>query len=96
MPTASRGGRSVVPMGVVLIILSLVCFWIAAGLYLVMAMVQEAVSRSIFLAFGACACIVGAFALVVGDAAMPVLFLGGNMVFPAFVAGWALADGCRR
>jgi curved DNA-binding protein CbpA len=91
----SRKGRSVVPMGVILIVLSLACFWLAGVLYGIVAFTQEALSRSIMTAFILCACLVGIFAAVTPEAFGPVLMLGGNMVFPAFVGGWALADRAR-
>jgi len=96
MTTGSSSGRSVVPMGVILVVLSLVCFWLAGLLYAGAASLQEALSRSVVTAFIVCACIVGMFAAVLSGAAAPVLILGGNMVFPAFVGGWALGDSMRR
>lgn len=94
--TSSRQGRSVVPMGVILVILSVACFWLAAVLYAVVAATQEALSRSILLAFAVSACVVAMFAGVAPDSSGPILGFGGNMVFPAFVAGWALADRSAR
>jgi len=90
--TSSRSGRSVVPMGVILVILSLACFWLAAVLYAALAATQEALSRSILIAFALSASLVGIFACMAPHAWGPILGFGGNMVFPAMVAGWALAD----
>jgi hypothetical protein len=96
MTTSASGGRSVVPMGVILVVLSLVCFWLAGLLYAGAASLQEALSRSVVTAFIVCACIVGMFAAVLTGVAAPVLILGGNLVFPAFVGGWALGDSLRQ
>lgn len=84
-----------VPMGVILVLLSLACFWMAGLLYTVMAITQEALSRSIVAAFVICAIIVLLFAVAVPAAPLGVLLLGGNMVFPAFIGGWALGDALR-
>lgn len=95
MTSSSRRSRSVVPMGVILVLLSLACFWMAGLLYTVMAITQEALSRSIVAAFVICAIIVLLFAVAVPAAPLGVLLLGGNMVFPAFIGGWALGDALR-
>jgi len=79
-------------MGVILVILSLACFWLAAVLYAALAATQEALSRSILIAFALSASLVGIFACMAPHAWGPILGFGGNMVFPAMVAGWALAD----
>ncbi len=94
--SSSRRNRSVVPMGVILVLLSVACFWLAGLLYAAVAATQEALSRSILLAFLICAILVTMFAAVVQNALAPVLMFGGNMVFPAFVGAWALADRAHR
>lgn len=93
--TSAPSGRSVVPMGVILVVLSLVCFWLAGLLYVAVAAIQEALSRSVIAAFVTCGGIVGVFAAVMPEASLPVFLLGGNLVFPAFVCGWVLGDGTR-
>lgn len=96
MPAPGAGARSAVPMGLILIMLSLVCFWISGILYLAAAAAQDAVSRSIVFAFMACGAIVALFALVSDINWGATALLGGNLAFPAYVAGWIAADGGRR
>ncbi len=83
-------------MGLILIMLSLVCFWISGLLYFFAASAQDAVSRSITIAFVVCGAIVTLFALVSEANWIPTILLGGNLAFPAYIGGWVSGDGGRR
>ena len=95
MPAPGARSRSAVPMGVILIMLSLVCFWISGVLYFLAASAQDALSRSITFAFFVCGAIVLLFGLVSDINWMPTILLGGNLAFPAYIAGWSVGDGGR-
>jgi curved DNA-binding protein CbpA len=95
-PPPSNRQRSAVPMGLILVMMSLVCFWLAGLVYVIVAAAQEAASSSIITAFAVCSVVVALYALLVTGVWLPVLLLGGNLVFPAFVGGWALGDSNRR
>ncbi|NLH98828.1 MAG: DnaJ domain-containing protein [Chthonomonadales bacterium] len=94
-PVSARS-RPTVPIGAILVMMSVVCFWLAGVMYVFAAASQEALSRSIIIAFGVSAAIVAVFAVFNPLAWLPVVLLGGNLVFPAFVGAWALGDGARR
>jgi curved DNA-binding protein CbpA len=95
LPASGPKPRVAAPMGVVLVMMSLVCFWLAGGVYVAKAGTQDAGSRSIVSAFGVSAVVVSLFAATTPGLWAPILLLGGNLVFPAFVGGWILGDGGR-
>ena len=93
---AGRSRRFVVPFGAVLIVCAIAWFYLAFVLYMLRSFRQEMVSRSIVRSFVASFAIVAAYALCRADAAIYFLMSGGNIVYIAFIAGWAAADGFRR
>ncbi len=88
-------GRRVLPLGIALTGFSLVWFYAAFAVFMMVAFAQETVSRSILRAFAASFGLVALFALVRIDSAFPLLVCGGNLVFPAFIVGWIAGDAFR-
>lgn len=92
-------GRRVLPLGIALVGFSVVWFYAAFAVFMRIALTQETVSRSILRAFQASFGLVACFALATlprGESAIPILLFGGNLVFPAFVAGWVGAEAFRE
>jgi|GEM_PF-541502 len=86
------GGHNPVPMGVLLLVLSLFSFWAAALLHLILSALQEARVDSILRVFGAVAALVLMFTALYEPARTQVFFFGGNLAFLSFVFGWFLGD----
>lgn len=81
-----------VPVGVLLIVLSLLSFWAAALLHLILSALQEARVDSILRVFGGVAFLVLFLTAVYDPGRSQVFLFGGNVAFVAFLAGWALGD----
>lgn len=88
-------GRRVLPLGIALVGFSVVWFYAAFAVFLMVAYAQDALSRSMWRAFLASLGLVACFALLRPLGAIPMLLFGGNLVFPAFIAGWIAADAFR-
>ena len=91
VPLAVRRARSV-PVGVAVMLLSVVFFYGAAAFYLLVAVVQEHASSSVMRVLGAVVGIVLLAAVMYAPARPEVLLFGGNVVFPAMVGGWYLGQ----
>lgn len=91
------GGRGVayVPMGLVIIVLSVFNFYVAAAIYAVTSLLQESLTRTMQRVFVAVVAVVGLLALSYEPGHFQVLLWGGNIVFLAFVIGWLLGDFFR-
>lgn len=92
---SSRGGRSFVPMGLIMVILSVFSFYLAAVIYTAYSASQDALTASMKRVFVAVLAVVGALAAVYAPGHLQVLLWGGNIVFIAFVIGWLLGDFFR-
>jgi len=93
-PSISASGMKQVsyPIGLLLVILSLFNFYAAAGIYLIIGLLQESISGSIFRTFAATVLLTLAAAAVYNSAGREVLLFGGNVVFLALLLGWGIGD----
>ena len=97
--TGSGSGTKAPPLGIVIILMGLVFFWIAAALHLTIALLQESLTPSLLKLYGAIAFLTTLFAICWsmpnnGGAGQTLLF-GGNIIFAGFVVGWLLGDFFR-
>jgi len=91
IPLAARRARSL-PIGIAVVLLSVVLFYGAAAFYLLVAAFQERVSRSVLRLCAAVIAIAVFAAAMYVPARGQVLLYGGNVVFPAMVAGWYVGE----
>ncbi|MEJ5297909.1 MAG: DnaJ domain-containing protein [Armatimonadota bacterium] len=91
--TITRGAArpQAAPVGLLLVGVSLVLFWLALGVYLAMASVQDSMSRSLTRAFTVTLIFVLAAALL-SQMHVAMLLFGGNVVFVSLLAGWWMVD----
>lgn len=89
----TRGG-TFIPLGLIVVVVSVINFWAAAALYAVVTGMQESFTPTMRRVFGAVAAIVVLLAVVYPGHGQVLLF-GGNVVFLAFVIGWLLGDFFR-
>lgn len=86
------------PLGILLGVVSGICFYIGAALYVIAASVQESLSSSVLLVMACSAVITGAFAGIAYfsgtgmEQCRQILLFGGNVVFLAALAGWFIGD----
>jgi len=83
------------PIGLILIIFNFFNFYLAAGVYILIGLIQESLSKSLLRAFAATICVTALAFLVYAPDPSHVLLFGGNIVFPALLFGWALGDMFR-
>ncbi len=93
--TVSAGRRVSYPIGLILVILNLFSFYVAAGIYLLAGVVQDGISRSVMKAFVATVCLLALIGMLYPSGSSQVLVWGGNLVFPALLFGWAVGDMVR-
>lgn len=83
-----------------LAVISILSFWAAMGLYLLVGATQQAFSASLSRIMGGVAAVVGLLSLASwrhGDAlALQTLVWGGNLAYAGAMMGWAAADSLRR
>jgi hypothetical protein len=91
-PGSGRRGAPQVPMGLVLLALSVVSFWAAALLHTIIAALQEGRLDTLLKVFGAVAGVVLFVTAVYDPSRAQVFLFGGNVVFLAFAFGWLLGD----
>lgn len=90
------GRRSMtVPVGLIMIVMNLFSFYIAALMYFVIGIVQESLSKSVLKALGIVVVLTFGIALSYPTGTPQVLIFGGNVVFPAMLVGWGIGDICR-
>ena len=92
---ASSGGGRFVPLGAVLIVLSVVNFYAAALLYLIVSFFNEAITPSLLKVFGVVVGVVLILSAFYEPGHGQVLLFGGNVVFLALLLGWVLGDFFR-
>ena len=92
--TGSRAG-TLVPMGLIAVVISVVNFWAAAAVYGAATSVQGSFTPTMRRVFGAVAAVVVLLAVVYEPGHIQVLIFGGNVVFLSFVIGWLLGDFFR-
>jgi curved DNA-binding protein CbpA len=91
---AARGG-SFLPLGLLMIVVSVVNFYAAAALYAIVTALQESFTTSMMRVFGAVTGVVVLLAVIYQPDHVQVLIFGGNVVFISFVIGWLLGDFFR-
>ena len=89
-----------ISLGVLLVLFSLVSFYLSLTVYLFIALVKSRFSRSIFRVYAMVLLLAGAFALAYQPAnahssEMQVFLFGGNLLFPTALLGWAIGDAIR-
>lgn len=89
-----RGG-SFLPLGALLVVLSLLNFYVAAALYTVVALVQESLTPSLIRVFVTVVGVVLLLGAFYEPGHLQVLLWGGNIVFLTFLTGWFLGDFFR-
>jgi len=85
----------VAPLGLLLLVVSVVSFYAAATLYVIVAALQEIAMKSMLRVFAAVIVITLLLAAVYDPGHVQVLLFGGNVVFLAFAFGWFLGDFFR-
>jgi tetratricopeptide (TPR) repeat protein len=91
----SQRGGAYLPLGLLVIVLSVLNFYLAAVVYAVVTFIQESFTPSMVRVFGAVMIAVGLLAMAYPHNHFQVLLFGGNVVFIAFVVGWLLGDFFR-
>lgn len=92
---ARRAGSA--PVGLVLAVCSVICFWLALGLYAVSSTVQDSVSKNLVRAFSVTSLAVLGNALFCNDAfQIAILAFGGNFIFVSMLLGWWFTDSMRE
>jgi curved DNA-binding protein CbpA len=89
-----RGGNYF-PLGLVIVVLSVLNFYLAAAVYTVVALMQESFTQSMRRVFGVVLFVVVVLAGAYSPGHIQVLLWGGNVTFLAFVIGWLLGDAFR-
>jgi hypothetical protein len=92
---APSGGGHFLPLGAVLVVLSIVNFYAAALLYLIVSFFNEAITPTMLRGFGAVVAVVLVLAAFYEPGRGQVLLFGGNVVFLSFLVGWVLGDFFR-
>jgi hypothetical protein len=90
-----RGAPFSVPLGVLLIGLSLLSFYAAALIYTVLGLLQESLTPTMIRVFGVVVGIVVLLTAVYAPGRIEVLAHGGNVVFLCLLIGWYLGDFFR-
>lgn len=90
--TGVRSGGTFMPLGLIIVLVSLLNFYVAALLHTAISLVQESLTASMLRVFGAVTVIVVLLAAVHKGEFLEVLLWGGNVVFLTFVVGWLLGD----
>ncbi len=83
------------PIGLILIIFNFFSFYLAVGIYVLIGVVQESVSKSVIKAFVATFVVILLASVIYLPGQSQVLLFGGNVVFPALLFGWAVGDMFR-
>lgn len=95
LPGARASGGAFLPIGLVLIVVSVLSFYAAALLYTILGFLQESFTPSMARVFGAVIAVVLLLTAVYDPGRSQVFFFGGNVVFLALLIGWALGDFFR-
>lgn len=98
----AAGGAALmrVPPGVSLAVMSIASFWLAALIYILVGVTQDAFNPSLTRALGAAVSVVLLLAMAAGivNGAMgwQALAWGGNVAYLGVVCGWFVADSVKR
>src|SRR5204862_1189936 len=92
-PSWSRGKGVAVPIGLILFVTGALFFYLAGGIYVLDAALQDSFSASVLKLLCATLSLVCAIALLAPpEATRQVLLFGGNVVFVSMLVGWLLGD----
>jgi hypothetical protein len=92
MSSLSRGSSSV-PVGLLLMLLGGMFFYLGVVIYTLIGLLQESFSLSVFLVFLATFALVVCFAILAPErAGSEVMLFGGNVIFLSMLAGWVIGD----
>ncbi|MHB0998013.1 MAG: J domain-containing protein [Armatimonadota bacterium] len=83
------------PIGLVLLIFNIFNFYLAAAIYIIIGLVQESISKSVFRALAATFGVAALCALAYPVGISQVLLFGGNIAFPGLLIGWMIGDIIR-
>ena len=83
------------PLGLVIILISVVNFYLAALIYATVSLLQESFTKSMMRVFGAVVAVVACVALVYAPGSLQVALWGGNIVFLCYIIGWLIGDVFR-
>ena len=83
------------PLGLILIVVSVLNFYLAAAIYAIVTAVQESFTQSMLRVFIAVFIITSLLAAIYPPSHLQVFVFGGNVVFITFVIGWLLGDFFR-
>ncbi len=95
LPGTRASGGAHLPLGLVMIVVSVLSFYAAAFLYAIVGFLQESFTPSMARVFGAVVAVVLLLTAVYEPGRLQVLLFGGNVVFLALLIGWALGDFFR-
>jgi hypothetical protein len=93
--TAGGRDQTLVPAGLILLPMGVICLWLDVAFYAALAYVDERLSTSIALALGLAAALAVALTLLTPDYRWTVLILGGNAAFAGVMLGWFLGSQRR-
>ncbi|HEX2999738.1 MAG TPA: hypothetical protein VHR86_05825, partial [Armatimonadota bacterium] len=82
-----RTGRGMVPVGILILLVSLLFFPLALLFYLITAVMEGAASRQMLCILGFSSAALFLFAVVQPSAGVQTLLFGGNIVFPCMILG---------
>jgi tetratricopeptide (TPR) repeat protein len=91
----SGGGGSFLPLGLLLIVLSVLNFYVAALVYAAVTAIQESFTKSMVRVFCAVFAVTALLSATYTPSHLQVFLFGGNVVFITFVIGWLLGDFFR-
>ena len=83
------------PLGLILIVLSVLNFYFAAAVYAIITAMQESFTKSMIRVFGAVFIVTALLASIYTPSHIQVFLFGGNVVFVTFVIGWLIGDFFR-
>jgi len=83
------------PIGLLLVVSALLCFYLALAIFIVTSVIQEYFSRSLSIVFGIALVLTLVLALAYTTGTQQVLLFGGNLVFVCMLVGWFLGDFFR-
>ncbi|GIV07414.1 MAG: hypothetical protein KatS3mg017_0616 [Fimbriimonadales bacterium] len=92
-PWRRRSGQ--ISAGSALVGLSALCFPLAVLLYILLALTQGGLSRSVARVFAVSGALTLGFALLYPHDWLNTALFGGNLLFLALMGGWSLADNLR-
>ncbi len=85
-------GKGYLPMGLILALFSLGSFWGSLGIYVIVSLIQETTSTSVWKAYALSFFLTLLLSFSFPLGAKSTIIWGGNFVFPSFLIGWIIGD----